>query len=111
MVYRQVAELMASTGQSAVAFNGRGTADPWRSTTPGLVYFMRFGDRVKIGFTTNLKNRSQAIPHDEVMATMPGTMRDEKALHARFAKHRIHHEWFDLAPEVADFIASIKRAA
>ena len=37
-----------------------------------IVYYMRIGDRVKIGTTTNLKRRRAEINPEELMATEPG---------------------------------------
>lgn len=44
---------------------------------------------------------------DKVLGTIPGTMADEKRLHAKFAQHRVHHEWFHLVPEITDYIADV----
>jgi hypothetical protein len=37
---------------------------------------------------------------------MPGGFREERALHARFAEHRQHGEWFALVSEMEELIAS-----
>jgi hypothetical protein len=42
---------------------------------------------------------------------MSGSIRDEQRLHARFAAHRLHHEWFALDAEIVAFIAEIPNAA
>lgn len=110
--YRSVNDLLRESKPDAAAnFTGGGRALPGYQHRGGLVYFMRFGDRVKIGFTTNLPLRLQSIPHDELLATIPGTMADEKRLHSRFAAHRVHHEWFHLVPEILAHIEEAKRAA
>lgn len=59
-----------------------------------VVYYLRFGDRVKIGTTTNLAKRRQAVPHDELLATEPGGRQTEHARHLQFADQRITGEWF-----------------
>lgn len=108
-VYRSVRVLMdGMADESAMTFRGSGKAVPGYQRRPGLIYFLRFGDRIKIGFTTNLHLRMQQIPHDELLATVAGTMADEKHLHARFAEHRLHHEWFAAAPELLAHIEQIK---
>lgn len=71
----------------------------------GLVYAMRFGNLVKIGYTTNLAARRLAIPHDEVIGLAPGTMRNERQVHAVLADYRYKGEWFHLTPEVARWIS------
>lgn len=76
----------------------------------GFVYFIRFSDRIKIGFTTCLEGRLQNLPHDEVLATFPGTMTDEKRCHKMFAKHRVVGEWFTDNPDIRGFIAACSAA-
>lgn len=73
-----------------------------------VVYYVRFGDRVKIGYTTNLAARLTAIPHDEVLATEPGTMQDERARHRQFADLRITGEWFTYAEPLVSHIVALR---
>jgi hypothetical protein len=75
----------------------------------GHVYFIRFGQRVKIGFTTNWRRRLSALPYDEILALMPGTMLDEKRCHAAFAHLRDVGEWFRVAPDLLAFVASLSQ--
>lgn len=37
-------------------------ADQFRGDQPGFVYYLRVGERVKIGFSVNVKNRMRALP-------------------------------------------------
>ena len=60
----------------------------------GLVYYIRFGDRIKIGTTTNLPGRLADIPHDELLATEPGGFLLEGYRHHQFAHLRLTGEWF-----------------
>lgn len=76
-------------------------------TPRGLVYFVRFGDRVKIGFTTNLTQRMAVIPHDEILATQPGSLQDEARCHAAFAADRLIGEWFKATPDLLAFAAAV----
>lgn len=78
---------------------------------PGFVYFLRFGDRVKIGFSTDPQNRVRALPHDEILAIVPGTRLNERQMHAAFADLRITGEWFHADERLLDFIADVKDAA
>jgi uncharacterized Zn finger protein len=72
------------------------------------VYYLRFGDRVKIGTTTNLALRLVAIPHDELLATEPGSLALEKQRHEQFAHLRVRGEWFSHAGALADYIDSLR---
>jgi hypothetical protein len=78
---------------------------------PGYVYVIRFGDRVKIGFSTDPDNRMRALPHDEVLAVLPGTRLNERQMHVAFADLRITGEWFHLNDRILDFVADVKDAA
>lgn len=73
----------------------------------GLVYFIRFADRIKIGYTTDLPTRMKTVPHDEILALVPGTMADEKTLHRKFNSLRITGEWFANDPRLTDFIKTL----
>jgi len=74
-----------------------------------LVYFVRNGTRIKIGWTTNLKVRLTALslPRDAVALTIPGGPSEEDWLHEKFAKARVGRtEWFEVVPELEAFIAA-----
>jgi hypothetical protein len=74
-----------------------------------VVYFLANGGRVKIGYTTNLKNRlgSLALRVENVLLVLHGGPELERALHARFSSYRDGAtEWFELSPEVFRFISS-----
>lgn len=85
------------------------------SAVQEVVYYVRFGDRVKIGTTKDLKQRLVHIPHDEVMATEPGGIFVEQQRHKQFkhlrAKVGTNREWFQLTAELAEHIAGIKARA
>lgn len=86
-----------------------------RAEVNEVVYYVRFGDRVKIGTTKNLDKRLPFIPHDEVMATEPGGPYVEQQRHKQFkhlrAKVGRSREWFRLAPELVEHIAGVKARA
>lgn len=73
----------------------------------GSVYYILFGDRVKIGYTTNLSERLRAIPHDAVLAVEPGSMQDERARHAQFHDLRVVGEWFRYEEPLQSHIAGL----
>ena len=78
------------------------------------VYFIQAGDAgaIKIGISRDVERRRGELQRMEreplhVRATIEGTVRDERDLHARFAAHRIHGEWFTPAPELLSHIAAL----
>lgn len=79
-----------------------------------VVYFIRspMTGLIKIGTTRRLQTRlgdlCRAAGHDvELLASMPGSVEEEYALHQRFAKHRERGEWFRASEELAALIGSI----
>ena len=81
------------------------------SERPGFVYFVQFQSMVKVGFTTNMQARMTAIPHEHVLAVVPGMLADEKRCHAAFAHLREHGEWFRAEPDLMAFIADVATKA
>jgi hypothetical protein len=75
--------------------------------TVGLVYFLRLGNRVKIGFTRNIGSRLAVLPHDEVLGVAVGGFADEKRCHDAFAHLRTTGEWFKAEPDLLAFIADV----
>lgn len=75
-----------------------------------VVYFVRFGDLIKIGFTTSMTTRMAAIQPDEILLTLPGGRPHERALHEVFKEHRVRGEWFRACQEILDFIEEQKTA-
>jgi hypothetical protein len=72
------------------------------------VYFVRNGDRIKIGYTTNLRGRLGALCQrpDSVLLLLQGGNGLEAALHRYFSAHRIGStEWFRYAGEIEKYIA------
>jgi hypothetical protein len=76
---------------------------------PGHVYFIRCGDKVKIGYSARPMDRLKALQtaHPEelqILRIMPGDQRTETRLHYMFRQHRVRGEWFLLAPEILQYI-------
>jgi hypothetical protein len=66
-----------------------------------VVYYIRFGDRMKIGTTSNLRQRMARLWHEELVAIERGGRDRERARHTQFAARRLGtSEWFELAPEL-----------
>lgn len=72
----------------------------------GTVYFLRVGGYIKIGWTSDLTKRMrQYQPDTQLLAIKPGTRKDERALHRKFAHLKTHgREWFPLAPQITEEI-------
>jgi hypothetical protein len=65
-----------------------------REARPHVVYYMRIGNRVKIGTTSDIKRRLSTINPEELLATEPGGYDLEKERHQQFEHLRSHGEWF-----------------
>lgn len=81
---------------------------------PCFVYFIRDGEMVKIGRSTAPVSRMLSLAGGngrqlEMLGTMPGDHKREKALHRRFARHHIKGEWFHLAAPILEYMSEIKR--
>ena len=95
---------MKGIGGKATAKKLAAPYSPQPRDRAGVVYFIQFGDRIKIGFTSDLKRRMQVLPHDKVLAVIAGTMTDERRCHEKFAHLRLTGEWFSAGPELLKFI-------
>jgi hypothetical protein len=80
---------------------------------PGFVYFVTVPTReaIKIGFTTQPARRFRTFnlvmgQPIEVLCCTPGTMLDEKELHATWKHLRGQGEWFNATAELLDFITA-----
>lgn len=61
-----------------------------------VVYYLRYAERVKIGTTSNPRQRFAAIWHDDLLAFERGDRRLERQRHAEFAQERFGTtEWFE----------------
>lgn len=79
-----------------------------------LVYFIRNGNRMKIGTSTELKRRIRtlALRAENVALLLDGDRRLERKLHDQFADLRIGDtEWFAYEPPLTDYIADQNRLA
>jgi hypothetical protein len=75
-----------------------------------VVYFIRMGDMIKIGYTSDLIRRVQqlSLTRGHVLATIPGAWYLEQQLHEKFAGLREYGEWFRAEQPLLDYIAQIK---
>ncbi|MFJ2292117.1 GIY-YIG nuclease family protein [Streptomyces sp. NPDC087894] len=74
------------------------------------VYFLRNGDRIKIGYTTNLRDRLAALclRADSVVLLLQGGRDLEGALHRYFSEHRTPGtEWFLYAERIHEYVENM----
>lgn len=81
-----------------------------RRPRQGYVYFIRLGDRVKIGFSEVPASQLKNLPHEEVIGIVPGTREDEQTWHRLLADFRVTGEWFRAEPEVLAALAAVVTA-
>lgn len=78
-----------------------------------LVYFARREHLIKIGTTTNIRNRMSSL-HAQPLATEPGDVARERQLHLRF-RHLLasgqSREWFHPGPDLIAYINELRAAA
>ncbi|ROQ37147.1 T5orf172 domain-containing protein [Frondihabitans sp. PhB188] len=73
-----------------------------------VVYYIRFGDRIKIGTTANPRQRMARLWHEQLLAFEPGDRRVEAARHEQFAALRYDRtEWFATGPELERHVAEV----
>lgn len=76
-----------------------------------VVYYMRIGNRCKIGFSTNIAARLEAINPEELLATEPGGQAQEAARHGQFRKLHTHGEWFRYEDALMEHVTQLQAAA
>ncbi len=74
-----------------------------------MVYFVSQGNKVKIGFTNNIKQRMKNIKTSsplslKLLGTIDGDRNVEKELHLKFHQYRLSGEWFLWSDEIKDYI-------
>ena len=74
-----------------------------------VVYYIRFGERIKIGTSGNVRGRLASLPWEEVLAFERGGRSLEQRRHAQFGEHRIPgSEWFHTHDALAAHIAELR---
>lgn len=70
-----------------------------------VVYYIRFGDRIKIGTTANPRQRLARLWHDELLAFELGDRLVEHRRHEQFANARLERsEWFTATPSLEEHV-------
>ncbi|GAA1055441.1 hypothetical protein GCM10017608_35300 [Agromyces luteolus] len=73
-----------------------------------VVYYVRWRERVKIGTSSNPRQRLPTIPHDEVLAFERGGRALEQRRHAEFAESRWPGgEWFRFHEPLVRHVAAL----
>jgi hypothetical protein len=73
-----------------------------------VVYYLRFGDRIKIGTSSNPRSRLAQLRWDELLAFERGDRATEQRRHAQFAEYRYPgSEWFRSHGALTGHIASL----
>jgi hypothetical protein len=75
----------------------------------GYVYFIKCKNKVKIGYSTNIKRRIKELATGngeklELIYSIPGSKDTEWSLHNYFSFQHICGEWFELYPEIQMWI-------
>lgn len=75
-----------------------------------LVYYLRRGGLIKIGYTAKFVDRMRKLRPDELLAVEPGNIPLETGRHLQFAAYRVlegadGREWYQPAAELLDHIA------
>ncbi len=86
------------------------TSPLWREENE-FVYYMRIGNRVKIGWTRNLPSRLATLNPEELLVVEPGNRLLEMVRHDQFADLRTHGEWFRLEQPLIDHIEELRQIA
>jgi hypothetical protein len=76
-----------------------------------IVYYVRVGDRVKIGTTIKTvrqRFQGQLPPDAQVLAIEPGSYELERKRHRQFWRLQDANEWFHGGPELWEHIAQLR---
>jgi hypothetical protein len=80
-----------------------------RQDREGFVYYLRVGERIKIGYSVDVKRRMRAYPPGcELLAVEPGDRDQERQRHQQFAGSRTDgREWFRPTSDIFELVAEI----
>ncbi len=74
-----------------------------------VVYYIRFDDRMKIGTSSNLRQRMSQLWHHELVALERGARAREHARHVQFDEWRLGtSEWFQVSPELMEHVDALR---
>jgi hypothetical protein len=80
-----------------------------RQDRDGFVYYLHVGERIKIGYSVDVKRRMRDYPPgSELLAVEPGDRELETKRHRQFAGSRTDgREWFRPTPDILELVAEI----
>lgn len=112
-------EMVARAGMAAASGLDIETAErslkPKRPPSPPIVYYVRIGEFIKIGTTTQPAVRFRVLEVDEVLATEPGSFDLEARRHVQFGHLRIEdlrgRELFRAGDDLLRHIESLRSQA
>jgi hypothetical protein len=83
-----------------------------RQDREGFVYYLRVGERMKIGYSADVKQRMRAYPPgSQLLAVEPGDRDLERQRHQQFAGSRTDgREWFRPTADILELIEEIVEA-
>lgn len=105
-----VARICAQCAVAALLHRDRPRQETERLDREQVVYYLRFGDRVKIGTTSQLATRLTAIPYDEILAVEPGGYAVERKRHLQFSHLKARtsgQEWFHYGPDLQEHVRTL----
>lgn len=109
--FRPILTEAARLGAQRVAENQRESREHVRGNRePPVVYYVRIGGYIKIGYTTRLRNRLATLRIDELLAAEPGGSELERQRHREFTAERIDlkRENFRPSPALEAHIAELR---
>ncbi|MFE6079986.1 GIY-YIG nuclease family protein [Streptomyces virginiae] len=110
-------EIIDAAVKAGRARHARETTIPTLPHQPGpeavagsVVYYIRRGNLIKIGTTTNLRRRMAALMPDEILAVEPGDWVLEQQRHRQFGDQRISRqgEYFFPGPALRRHVAEVR---
>lgn len=80
-----------------------------RGDHPGWIYYIQFGEQIKIGYSTDVYRRMRSLAANGVLlAVHPGTLKLERSLHRQFALLKVaRNEYFADVPELRAHIDQV----
>jgi hypothetical protein len=72
------------------------------------VYYARVGNRVKIGYSLDVKRRMVNINPEELLAVEPGGPIKEAERHQQFASLWVHGEWFRFDGPLIEHVSALQ---
>lgn len=125
-LFRRYTKAMLRSGTVVKILKGRGKRPTVRTTKAkidefvatlitGTIYFIQAEDcAIKIGRTIDIKARLRKLQADcplevRLIGTIQGDPGNEKKIHQKFQRYRIHGKWFRINKSILNYIAKYKK--